>query len=388
MRRLAFVVTLICLFGEQLAHGQRDRIKIEWPSAEFRTFQAFVDAVPNGALIEIRPGDYPMGPVFVRGKTLEFAGAGSGRKAGKPVTRLLGPAPRPIVDEEGNLLQPADSVTGLFNLIAANVVIRDLVMEGSDAAVVTRNDEDGNSGPTLIQDVVIHGAGRGINALGSGDLMIMDTVIQHPLWHGISVSPQDAAILHVQDTVILTPFCAGAFFTNTSGVFTNVTISGASCGGIVGIQGKGALILDSHLLKNGLAGILLFETPGAFIGDNLIEETFAGSINHPALKICVANPDCGGDGIELLASGHITSIDLRGNTIRNSHRGSLAVWGSTVALEDNTMTCSAFDIDVEAFQGVNSSLDDLGGNKCGCGGPLGECLAVSSSLAPPPFIQP
>jgi len=155
------------------------------------------------------------------------------------MTHLVAPRARPVTDAAGNLVLPAEAVTGLFNAIGAEVVIRDLMVTGADAAVLARNDERGNSGMTLVKDVVIAGAGRGILSLGSGDLLVSGCEITNTLWHGVSVDNASLAtdnLLLVDETKILTPICAGIYFANTTGFFSGVSVSGASCGGIVGAR--------------------------------------------------------------------------------------------------------------------------------------------------------
>jgi hypothetical protein len=150
-------------------------------------------------------------------------------------------------------------------------------------------------------------------------------------------------------------------------VIATVTVGGAGCGGIVGFQSNG-LILDSFLLGNRRAGIVLAEASTFLILDNVIENTLPTQF----LQI-------GGDGISLYLSPDVT---VEGNWTAQSARAGLGAYGSGVTIEDNTMLCSAFDIDNEVYQGVPTVFDDMGGNQCGCGGPLGDCEAVSSQIVP------
>jgi hypothetical protein len=356
-----------------------NRVKIEWPSREFRTLQDAIDAAPDGALIEIQEGDHSVAASLrVQDRKLELAGAGSGRNGRGPVTRLVGREPHAVVDAEGRVILPAEAAEPLITSVAADLVVRDMVLKGFDAGIVAKDEEAGRSGKTSARDLVIENTGRGIVSLGSGELIVLDTDVLAPLWHGIAVKGTafqtvlDAFEVH--ETTIINPGCAGIFFSNASTVIASATVIGALCGGIVGFQANG-LILDSTLLSNRWAGIILAEAPVFLILDNLIQNTL------PTQVLQIA-----GDGISIFSSPDVT---IENNLIFISARAGIGAYGSHVTVEDNTIICSAFDIDNEVYQGVPTTFDDQGGNRCGCGGPLGTCIAVSSQLVPGiPMNQP
>lgn len=369
------VVLVTGLIGPQPAQARDERPNvIEWPSREFRTLQSAINSLPDGGIVQFKAGDIDIAEqIFIRSKRFEFVGAGSGLNEKGRVTRLHGMPPSPVVDEEGNLVLRAEAVTGMFNLISAQVVFRDFMITGTDAAVVIRDDEAGNSAPATFQDMVIDGSGRGILSLGSDTLTIKDTVIQNTLWHGVSMKVPFHGELAIpnfimDDSKILYPLCGGTYFENTTVFLSDVTVIGALCGGIVGYKSTG-VILDSLLLYNYKAGIILVEATGSpLIRDNTIVHTL------PTLSL-----QNWGDGISIFSS---PDVFLDRNTIQDSARAGVGIYGSGVSLQDNTMTCSAFDIDVEIYDGLLPHPADLGGNQCSCGGPLGECEAVSSQLVP------
>jgi hypothetical protein len=68
-------------------------------------------------------------------------------------------------------------------------------------------------------------------------------------------------------------------------------------------------------------------------------------------------------------------------------RAGLSAFASNVTVQDTMLLCSGFDIDSEPFDDVPSSIDDLGGNHCGCPQPDSECQLVSAGLAPPEPIE-
>ena len=355
-----------------VARRHPDRVKIEWPGREFRTLQAAIDAAPAGALIEIQAGDHVVAATLrVENKTLELAGAGSGRNGTGPVTRLIGPAPSPVVDESGRLILPAEAAEPLIASLGADLEVRDLVLSGFDAGILARADAAGRSGRTVARDLFIENTGRGIVSLESGDLFVQDADILAPLWHGIAVKgtafQAGLGAFEVHETTIINPGCAGIYFSNASTAVGGVSVIGALCGGVVGFQANG-LILDSILLSNRWAGIILFEAPVFLIRDNLIQNTLTTQV----LQIA-------GDGMSIFSS---PDVNVENNLIIDSARAGLGAYGSHVELEDNTIVCSAFDINNEIYSGVPTTFDDLGGNQCGCDGSLGTCIGVSSQLVP------
>jgi hypothetical protein len=52
------------------------------------------------------------------------------------------------------------------------------------------------------------------------------------------------------------------------------------------------------------------------------------------------------------------------------------------------MSCQTFDLDSETYQGTAATLENLGGNVCGCPEATSTCVAVSASLEPPPALEP
>jgi hypothetical protein len=364
---------LICLFGQGTLAGSEGRTRLEWPSREFPTLQDAVEAAADGALITIRPGIHHIREPIVIAKRLRIAGAESGRR---PVGRtvLVGPPPRRVVDERGNVVLRAEAARGMFTVLGARLAIRNLVITGFDAAIVAK-DERGEAASAHAADLVIARTGRGILSLASGQLAVEKTDIISTLWHAISVKPPVAipnTSLSVDQTNIYQPLCAGIYFSNTTAVLTNVTVSGALCGAIVGFRSK-ALIFDSLLMDNQYAGIVLVEADSPLIRGNSITGTLKNNLQ------------LGGDGISLFLS---TGAFLDENAIHYSVRAGVGVYASPAGLVDNTITCSGFDIDYEAHDGMPAVIPtDLGGNLCGCGVPLGECSAVSSVLAPTPPID-
>lgn len=90
-----------------------------------------------------------------------------------------------------------------------------------------------------------------------------------------------------------------------------------------------------------------------------------------------------GDGISVLASGGPAMVDVRHNRIEHSARAGVGSFGARVSVLGTTFECNLFALNGEAFEGVEASFVDAGGNLCGCGDTTGPCTVVSSNLEPP-----
>jgi len=385
MNRLGRVFPFLFLFvlglalTDAVADEERNRVKIKWPSREFRDLQSAIDAAPQDAIIQIKEGVHQIdASLFVRGKRLVIKGEGSGRERARPnepFTHLVGPPPRPVVDDRGNLVLRAEAVEGLWNFVAANVVIKAMKLSGFDAAIVSIPDDRGNSGPTEVNDVLITDTGRGILSLSSADLSVEDCTIMNTLWNGISFGPKFLnpgilANMTVKSTALTDPGGAGIYFENTLTAIDGVSVVGANGGGILGVASS-SFIVNSFLVVNKKAGILL---AGGFsqIEDNTIiaTEALIGFL---------------GDGISLWSLNQPMVAQMFNNFISGSDRAGVSAFGATAEFADNLILCSTFDIFAADWDGFTFSLDDLGGNLCGCG-MLGVCAPKGEGLTPPPPI--
>ena len=376
MRRPLVVVLVLVACFPALADRDDDddddcdgarRVTLAWPDRSGRDLQAVLDAAPDGARVELGAGVFAISrPLVVTGKRLTIAGAGS---TGRRATRLVGPAPQPVLDARGGIALPAVAVQGLWNFVGADVRIAHVALSGFDAGIVSVPDATGLSGPTKVRDVAIDDTGRGILSLSPARLEVRGATISNTRWNGISVGA--GAHATVQDTKIFDPQGAGIYMEGTTAFVFGVTITNAQTGGILGKMCTSD-ISDSNLFDNVRSGIEL-EDGTASIHHVLISGTksIAGNLF--------------GDAIFVLSSGLPMSATLTHNTTILSARASVSVWGAEATLEDNSLTCSAFDIDSEAVSGVSAVLHDEGGNVCGCNTSV-PCESKSSMLAPPPPI--
>jgi Right handed beta helix region len=368
------VLGLATTSGSAVRDRVDERATIEWPSAAFPELQAAIDAAPDGATVKIRPGVYRIDePILVAGKRVVIRGAGSGLHGDyrvTPVTHLIGPPPREVVDEQGNLVLPSDQVRGLLNFRAADSTVQDLRLSGFDAAIVYRDDEQRTSAPARVSDVVISDTGRGILSRSSGNLAVSDVAFTRTKWNAISVAFEGLADLNVADVSILDPQGAGIYFENANVSITDAFITGAVGGGINGFQ-SGASISGSTLIGNYKFGIGLLDST-AFIVSNHILDTFPDKLSGAF-----------GDAITLFKSGSL----IEDNVIHHADRVGISFFGSSGFLADNGITCcSLADVQIEDFEGQEGNAIDGGGNVCGCQQPT-VCAVISSGgpQAPPPM---
>ena len=364
--------------SETAVQRDADRPRIDWPSSKFRTLQEAIDAAPNDAIVRIKPGTYQIQePIFVRNKRLILTGAGSGRRSdgntSAPITHLVGPRPSRVLDERGNLILRGDAVVGLLNFIASDVVVRHLRFSGFDAAIVSRNDDRGNAAPIHVRDCVVANTGRGILSLSAGKVTVDNCTIQHTLWNAVSIAPHVVNSLHLVVTlahmVLLDAQGAGIYLSNTAVNISNATVTGAIGGGIVATNTNG--VIDSCLiLANWKAGVLWHGPGSVAIQNTVISHTFslAGLL---------------GDGVTVWNQADAFLVH---DYISNSQRAGVSNYGATAHLYDCDITCSAFDIASEPWQGIDAAFEDLGSNVCGCQGIFDECNALSYELAPPPPV--
>jgi hypothetical protein len=132
-----------------------------------------------------------------------------------------------------------------------------------------------------------------------------------------------------------------------------------------------AVIERSALLRNSEAGLIVNSATVT-----LTECLLAESVPSEGSVVL-------GDGLAVLSiPGPPSVVVVSGSLIRDNARAGLSIYGSAITLRNNQVRCNGFDIDAEEFDGVAATLDNAGGNTCGC--ELEEpCKAVSAGLQPP-----
>jgi hypothetical protein len=345
-----------------------------------RDLQALIDAAPDGGRVELSADVIQLDePLLIRGKRLTIHGAGDGRDGGE-ATILRGPAARPVVDDRGAVILPIASARGLFELVDAEVELRDLSLSGFDAGVVVRDERAGGGGETILKGLTISHTGRGIISLSPRALEIKDSLIDSPLWHGIALalpapSGAPSGLFKIDTTEIINPLCAGIYFENALVEIKGVFVGGAFCGAIAGDKSF-AEIKNSVLLDNRKYGIGL-------------RETYA-ELTNVLIKNTKELNGLFGDGIVLAATPNAALqpvVKVKDVTVKDSERAGLSAFGTSVSLKNASFCCQTFDLNAEPYLGEFATLIDLGGNQCGCPDATGACTTVGAP-APPDNLVP
>jgi len=91
-----------------------------------------------------------------------------------------------------------------------------------------------------------------------------------------------------------------------------------------------------------------------------------------------------GDGAVATQQGDGTSMTLSGVRIENVARAGIAMFGAHGSLRGTRLACNPLDLVGNDFLGIEVTLENLGGNACGCE-QTAECKMMSPTLeAPPP----
>lgn len=359
-----------------LGRGTRPLRKIKWPSPQYPTLQSAIDALPDGGVLQIATGTFPLtDPLRVVNKRLTIKGAGCTRDVGDRATILAGPRPTAVVG--------ADRAIGLISYGAGGGgVLTDMDLSGFDACVAT--DDLGGAGGRgaarastglRIANLGISNTGRGILSLGSAPLQAGHLTISQCLWNGVSVF--GSLFLSFKHAFIDNVENIGIYVSNSPGTGScdlavhDVNASFCKGGGIV-VYKSAVCIQDCYLFLNKIMGIGIADS-GATINTTTVLNTLADSSNNL------------GDGVVVWSETKQSVAAMKGNTINDSARAGVGTYGSLVVMKSNTLQCNAFDVDVENLNGFVGFADDLGGNKCdvNCNDILGACLAVSAGLGPP-----
>jgi hypothetical protein len=88
-----------------------------------------------------------------------------------------------------------------------------------------------------------------------------------------------------------------------------------------------------------------------------------------------------GDGLS--ATGG--KLDVRETLVREVDRAGISLFGSALSLSDSRLACVAIDLNSEPWRNAAPTLNDAGGNVCGCTAPA-KCRAQSARLVPIPEL--
>lgn len=92
-----------------------------------------------------------------------------------------------------------------------------------------------------------------------------------------------------------------------------------------------------------------------------------------------------GDGVVVfpIEGGPAATVELGDSRVEGSARAGVASFGLPIALERSVLSCNAVDLDREALFGTPGSVEDRGGNVCGCADRLVACQTASLGLEAP-----
>lgn len=98
-------------------------------------------------------------------------------------------------------------------------------------------------------------------------------------------------------------------------------------------------------------------------------------------------------GIVYLQDGVVTSEIPTFTRIVSSHvdgarRAGVSSFATAISLEDCLISCTAFSLNGEPFQGLSFDFTDAGGNRCGCAESVEPCTVLSNGLIPPVPVDP
>jgi hypothetical protein len=92
-----------------------------------------------------------------------------------------------------------------------------------------------------------------------------------------------------------------------------------------------------------------------------------------------------GDAIEVVTFPDLPAAEATFTAVRafDSGRVGLVTFGALARVKDSQFVCNAIDLHGEAVGAAPFVLEDLGGNRCGCGEESPECQLIGGELEPP-----
>jgi parallel beta helix pectate lyase-like protein len=245
-----------------------------------------------------------------------------------------------------------------------------------------------------VKQVIIHQGVRGI-AGSFTNLSVQDAKIADMLWHGVSIVQVKGPINFV-DSVVQLCLGIGYYINNTTTGPGEISLLnstfGLNSGGGILISGnaKPVLVTKCSISNNRYAGIRLTGVGLAAICHNLINFTQPrlsdGSFGDGIVAECSEN-------VIICQDNQNFALDYLPPAIAYNARVGVSFFGSNVSLTNVKLECNTIDLEKEdgSFSGCPNhptSIDDAGGNVCGCDGATVACQTKSFDVAPPEFPLP
>jgi hypothetical protein len=379
----ALIALIAVLWPASQAHTEQRRASQTFrvPSGQFPTIQRALNATVDGDRVLIAPGVY--NETLVIAHSITLTGSGPQR------TKIVGPRPTEVV--------PLERAVGVANYQPGgggkieNLMIRG----GAGAGILGVAMTDRFPAALEVKHVIIRQGVRGV-AGSFSDLHIQESRVADMLWHGFSILKATGNIQIAQSVAEL---CLGIGFygNNTEGSTGDVTllndVFGVNTGGGILIFGnaKPVGVTKCFLYANGYAGIRLKDVGLAAICHNLIKltqpRTSDGEFGDGIIAECSEN-------VIVCQDDQNFALDYLPPGIEDSSRAGLTTIGAHVSLTNVKFECNSINLDAEdgGFSGCPNqppSIEDNGGNVCGCDGATIACQVYSLNLTPPdPVPQP
>jgi hypothetical protein len=130
---------------------------------------------------------------------------------------------------------------------------------------------------------------------------------------------------------------------------------------------------------------------------SLIELNFETGVfvagSHASIETCLIRDTQPNDyaslenGVSVIHYGGDGSVDISATRIERSARAGVSAFGARASVSRSALTCQAVDLNRELQFGHEPTLEDLGGNLCGCPEPNAPCKALSANLEPPQAVE-
>ncbi len=111
-------------------------------------------------------------------------------------------------------------------------------------------------------------------------------------------------------------------------------------------------------------------------------QAFATEFTVESTLVSATQPASGlfGDGVISFGGA---SVVLSHSQIVTSTRVGLGSWGATAAIANSALECNGIDLNLDPYEDVPGTIEDLGDNTCGCEGETWLCKALSAGITAP-----
>jgi hypothetical protein len=285
--------------------------------------------------------------------------------------------PQPTVDPTGmvafghGIHAQGDQLTGA----AANVLIHESVLERNHYAGVSATSTNLTVSATIVRD---HIPDETAQAYGRGLLLFHDSVT------GIVGSA------NVHDCIIERNVEVGIFAQALQLTLNNVAIRDTQPAAMP-FTGRG---LNLQAEPDGLGSVVgatrLLLDGNHFLG--LYAEGSDVRLERSVISNTVAEASDGsyGDAIALITIPDQLpgSVELVDCTLQDNERAGIVNFGANIGLTGNNFDCNPIDMNGQLLGDSEFIFEDRGGNSCGCGAQLHNCLVLSHELiSPAPLAQ-